>query len=323
MAGNSFGKNFVVTTWGESHGSAIGAVIDGCPAGISLQEKDFNFMMSKRRPQHRNEPDNVKILSGVFEGKTTGAPISLLIENKDVNPEGYEEIKDVYRPGHADLTYDLKYGIRDYKGGGRSSGRESAARVAAGVIALKILTKLKIRIESSIKIPKDIPENDSIGGSAKIIIKGAPAGLGEPVFDKLDANLAKAMMSIGAVKAVEIGLGKKVSKMTGSQVNDEYVIKDGKITKKTNNAGGILGGISDGDDIEIKIHFKPTPSIIIPQRSVNKNKEEVKISTIGRFDTCIANRGVVVAEAMAAITIVDALFENMHSKMENVVKFYE
>ncbi len=323
MAGNSFGNNFIVTTWGESHGEYIGAVVDGCPSGLELCEEDFAPLMQRRSPKHRNEPDKVKILSGVFEGKTTGMPISLIIKNEDCKSEDYEELKDIYRPGHADLAYEEKYGLRDYRGGGRSSGRESATRVAAGVIAIKILDKLNIKIESKVGMPQGIPENDSVGGTVKLTIKGAPKGLGEPIFEKLDANLSKALMSIGAVKAVEIGSGVESSKMMASELNDEYVIKDSKIKKKTNNAGGILGGISDGDDIEIKIHFKPTPSISRYQNTVNKNKEEIEFSAKGRFDTCIAPRGAVVAEAMVAITLVDALFENMHSKMESLVKFYE
>ncbi len=323
MAGNSFGKNFIVTSWGESHGEYIGAVVDGCPAGLDLKEEDFSLMMQRRSPKHRSEPDTVKILSGVFEGKTTGMPISLVIKNEDVNSEPYEELKDVYRPGSADLTYEEKYGIRDYKGAGRSSGRETAMRVAAGVIALKILDKIGVKIESKVAVLQGIPENDSIGGSVKIKVIGTPKGLGEPVFEKLDANLAKALMSIGGVKAVEIGAGVESSKMMGSESNDEYIIKDSQIKKKTNNAGGILGGISDGDDIDIKVHFKPTPSISRYQNTVNKNKEEIEFSAKGRFDSCIAPRGAVVAEAMVALTLVDALFENMHSKIEGLVKFYE
>lgn len=323
MAGNSFGKNFIVTTWGESHGEYIGAVVDGCPAGLELCEEDFLPIMQRRSPKHRNEPDTVKILSGVFEGKTTGMPISLIIKNEDIKSEDYEELKDIYRPGHADLTYDEKYGIRDYRGGGRSSGRESATRVAAGAIALKILSQLGIIVESKTALLQGIPEDDSIGGTVKITIKGTPKGLGEPVFEKLDANLAKAFMSIGAVKAVEIGAGVESSKMMGSEFNDEYRVKDFQIKKRTNNAGGIIGGISDGDDIFIKIHFKPTPSISRYQNTVNKDLEEVEFSSNGRFDKAIAPRGAVVAEAMSALVLVDALFENMHSKMESLVKFYE
>ena len=323
MAGNSFGKNFIVTTWGQSHGEYIGAVVDGCPAGLDLCEEDFVPMMERRSPKHRNEPDKVKILSGVFEGKTTGMPISLIIKNEDCNSEDYDYLKDIYRPGHADLVYDEKYGIRDYRGGGRSSGRETAMRVAAGVIAIKILDKLNIKIESKVSVLQGIPDNDSIGGTVKLKVTGTPKGLGEPVFEKLDANLAKALMSIGAVKAIEIGSGIESANMMGSESNDEYVIKDSKIQKKTNNAGGILGGISDGDDIDIKIYFKPTPSISRYQNTVNKDKEEIEFSAQGRFDTCIAPRGAVVAEAMVALTLVDALFENMHSKMESLVKFYE
>lgn len=323
MAGNSFGKNFIVTTWGESHGEYIGVVVDGCPSGLELCEGDFLPLMERRRPKHRNEPDTVKILSGVFDGKTTGMPISLIIKNEDAKSEAYEELKDIYRPGHADYTFEEKYGIRDYRGGGRSSGRETATRVAAGAIAIKILSHLGITIESKTSVLQGIPENDSIGGTVKLFIKGAPKGLGEPVFEKLDANLAKALMSIGAVKAVEIGAGVESSKMMGSEFNDEYRVKDSKIQKRTNNAGGILGGISDGDDIEIKIHFKPTPSISRYQNTVNKDLQEIEFSSKGRFDNAIAPRGAVVAEAMAALVLVDALFENMHSKMESLVKFYE
>ncbi len=352
MAGNTFGKNFTVTTWGESHGAAIGAVVDGVPAGLSLSEEDIQPMLDKRHEadgqNNRQEKDQVRILSGVFEGKTLGTPISLLIENTDVKSGDYEALKDVYRPGHADYTYDAKYGIRDWRGGGRSSGRETAARIAAGAIAVKICKELGISISSESFIDFDNQaEGNSIGGSVEIHVSGMPAGIGEPVFEKLDANLAKAIMSIGAVKAVEIGCGCKAGTMTGSECNDEFILSNadalpeedelckeeilknaGKtgshyITKKTNNAGGILGGISDGDEILIKATFKPTPSISFEQKTVNAFGKEQTLKINGRHDSCIVKKGAVAAEAMTALAIVDLLFENMHSKMSAVSDFYK
>jgi len=354
MAGNTFGKNFKVTTWGESHGKAIGAIVDGCPANLLLSEEDIQPFLDKRHnnddlasPNKRRESDKVEILSGVFEGKTLGTPISLIIQNTDSNPEEYENLKDIYRPGHADYTYDAKYGIRDHRGGGRSSGRETAARIAAGAIAIKILNQIGITIETESGILILPMECDSVGGIAEIHVKNMPAGIGEGVFEKLDAQLGQALMSIGGVKAVEIGAGCMVSSMTGSANNDEFFISDEAdlsgeadkrheeilsnarktgshfVLKQSNNCGGILGGLSDGDEIIVKAHFKPTPSIGKPQNTINKYAEEVTLEIDGRHDECIAEKGAIACEAMVAITIVDLLFENMHSRMESVEEFYK
>lgn len=354
MAGNTFGKNFKVTTWGESHGTAIGAIIDGCPAGLSLSEEDIQPFLDKRHRKDassitpkRRESDIVEILSGVFEGKTLGTPISLIIKNTDVDSAAYASLKDVYRPGHADFTFDAKYGHRDYRGGGRSSGRETASRIAAGAIAIKILSQLGITLETksgAVILPTD---RESVGGVAQVSVKNMPAGIGEGVFEKLDALLSQAIMSIGGVKAVEIGAGVKVSSMTGSANNDSFFISDEAdlsgeaakrneeilsnarkagshfVLKQTNNSGGILGGLSDGDEIVIKAHFKPTPSISKPQRTINKYAEEVTLEIDGRHDACIADKGAVACEAMVAITIVDLLFENMHARMDSVEDFYK
>ena len=342
MAGNTFGKNFRVTTWGESHGPAIGVVIDGCPAGIPLCEEDIQPMMDRRHPapppvfnpygveleeaepvNRRKEPDKIQILSGVFEGRTTGTPISIMIVNTDVRSKDYDDLKDVYRPGHADFTFDMKYGFRDYRGGGRSSGRETAARVAAGAIAVKILNELGIKIESDITYLGFAGAGDSAGGTVECVVTGMPAGVGEPVFDKLDAKLGQALMSIGAVKAFEVGAGVMASQLTGSVNNDNFIMVDGKITKNTNNAGGILGGMSDGDDIVVKAYFKPTPSISIPQQTVNNKGEEITITISGRHDDNVVEKAQVVVEAMVAVTLVDSLFENMHSRMDKIKEFYK
>ena len=366
MSGSVFGTLFKISTWGESHGKALGVVIDGCPSGIYLSENDFIKDMSRRKPGNksvstkRNESDKVEILSGVFEGKTTGAPLSLLVYNEDHISRDYENIKDVFRPGHADYTYYEKYGIRDYRGGGRSSGRETLTRVAAGVVAKKILEYLDINvfaytnsisdifvsndnfdIKECSKNPLFMPDaenskkameyitniskdGDSVGGTIKCIIKNLPKGLGQPVFDKLDADLAKAIFSIGAVKGFEIGLGFNSSTKKGSQNNDIfYTDETGEICKKTNNSGGILGGISDGDDIVLNIAIKPTPSISIPQETVTTKKESTIIKVSGRHDPVIVPRAVVVVEAMVSITLVDHIFMNMVSKIENISSFYK
>jgi len=360
MSDNTFGKIFKVTTWGESHGEAIGVVVDGCPAGIELSEKDIQHELDRRKPgvseitTERKEADEVKILSGVFEGKTLGTPISMLVWNKDVDSSPYEPIKNIARPGQADFSYQTKYGIRDYRGGGRASARETVARVAAGAIAKKILAtqsiqilghvvevggirasevgfeeikenvernavrcadlEAAVRMEELIKEAKE--EGDSVGGIVEVIATDVPAGLGEPVFDKLDAELAKALMSIGAVKGVEIGAGFKATRMKGSEMNDEFIIKEGKIKTRTNNAGGILGGISTGEPILCRIAVKPTPSISKPQRSVDMDEmEEVEIRIKGRHDPCICPRIVPVAEAMVALVLVDYLMWNESIKI--------
>ncbi|MBI3599043.1 MAG: chorismate synthase [Nitrospinae bacterium] len=351
MSGNSFGRLFRITTWGESHGPALGVVIDGCPAMLDLREEDIQVELDRRMPGNseasspRKEADRVEILSGVFEGKTTGAPISLLIRNMDADSSKYEKIKDVFRPGHADYTYLAKYGIRDYRGGGRSSGRETAGRVAAGAVAKKILRIKGIKITGYTKQIGDIlavdmdfeeiekndvrcpdknaaqrmldkirevkKSGDSVGGVVEIMASGVPAGLGEPVFDKLDADIAKALMSIGAVKGVEIGAGFESASLLGSQNNDEIYIKNGKAVFRTNNAGGILGGISNGDDIVARIAVKPTASIAKMQRSVDIHGKETDIKVEGRHDPCICPRIVPVAEAMMAITIADHLLRSI------------
>ncbi len=312
MPGNSFGKFFRITTWGESHGKALGIVIDGCPPKIKLNEKDIVQELEKRKPgtktgTKRRESDKPKILSGVFEGKTTGTPLSIIVWNKNVRSKDYDKLKNVYRPGHADFTYQEKYGIRDYKGGGRSSGRETVTRVIAGAVAKKILTKNKTEIVSKILSIKEAPKNDSAGGIVEITVKNVPAGLGEPVFDKLDADLCKAIVSIGAVKGVEIGAGFKAVQMTGLQNNDEFIVKNGKITTKTNNAGGILGGISNGENIVIRFAVKPPASIKKEQKTVTMQGKQKTISINGRHDSNITPRILPVAESMTAIVLVDHL----------------
>lgn len=347
MSGNSFGLNFVVTTFGESHGPCIGCVVDGCPPGMPLAETDIQGDLDRRRPgtsrhtTQRNEPDQVKILSGVFEGKTTGTPIALLIENKDQRSKDYGDIKDKFRPGHADYTYQMKYGIRDYRGGGRSSARETAMRVAAGAIARKYLRdRLGLEINGfvsqlgSIELePKDfaavgqnpffcadperVPElekfmddlreaGDSIGAKISVLATGVPVGLGEPVFDKLEADLAKGLMSINAVKGVEFGAGFAAIAQHGSEHRDEMTA-DGF---SKNDAGGTLGGISSGQDILASIALKPTSSVSVPGKTVNKAGEETEIVTKGRHDPCVGLRATPIAEAMVALVLMDHYLRN-------------
>ncbi|MDE7479302.1 MAG: chorismate synthase, partial [Lachnospiraceae bacterium] len=329
MAGSTFGTIFKITTWGESHGSGIGVVVDGCPAGLELNENDIQVFLDRRKPgssrfaTQRKEADSVEILSGIFEGKTTGTPISMLVRNTSQRSSDYSDIASYYRPGHADYTFDQKYGFRDYRGGGRSSGRETIGRVAAGAIASKLLAELGITviaytqsignieipntelkaldIEEARSNPTGMPDNetsiraeaylkecmenlDSAGGIVACRVLGMPAGIGEPVFEKLDANLAKAIMSIGAVKAFEIGDGIKVSAANGSSNNDNFRMNGFEVTKATNHAGGILGGISDGDEIILRAHFKPTPSIFQKQDTVNRDGEDITIQIKGRHD---------------------------------------
>lgn len=312
MAGNTFGKFYRVSTFGESHGAAVGALIDGCPSKLSLSESDIQVFLDRRRPSDnklstpRKEKDKVQILSGVFEGKTIGTPICALVYNEDASSSEYETLKNIYRPGHADFTYDKKYGIRDYRSGGRSSGRETIGRVIGGAIASKYLKEKNIIIEAKGTYDSSrlegSPINDSIGGTIECIVKGCPVGLGEPVFDKLDAELAKALMSIGAVKGVEIGVGFGVANMLGSENNDE-ILKDGITT--TNNAGGIVGGISNGNDIILKVAVKPTPTISKEQNTIDVNGNPIKVFLKGRNDICIVDRAIVVVESMVAITILD------------------
>ncbi|MBO5999791.1 MAG: chorismate synthase [Lachnospiraceae bacterium] len=365
MAGSAFGSILKVTTFGESHGAATGAVLDGCPAGVPLCAGDIQQYLDRRRPgaspvaTARKEPDTVEILSGVFEGRTSGTPIALLIRNSDQHSSDYDSLKDVYRPGHADYTFDRKYGIRDHRGGGRSSGRETAARVAAGAVAAKVLSELGITVTAYTKsigpveadtscidpdvirsLPTAMPDKaadekallylqglrekgDSAGGVIEVIISGLPAGIGEPVFDKLDARLSAAFMSIGAVKAVEIGDGFSVSGALGSENNDSfYEDNDGNIKKRSNHAGGILGGISDGADIRARLYVKPTPSISAKQHTVRTDGTETSLSISGRHDPVIVPRAVVVAEMMAALAILDLMLVNMSSRLEYLKDIY-
>ncbi|MCR5704992.1 MAG: chorismate synthase [Eubacterium sp.] len=365
MAGSTYGNIFKITTWGESHGKALGVVIDGCPAGISLSIEDIQSFLNRRKPgqskytTQRNEADQVDILSGIFEGKTTGTPISLVVYNKDQHSADYSEISQCYRPGHADYTFDKKYGFRDYRGGGRSSGRETIGRVAAGAIASKILKELGISVLSYSKeiagiaidnekfnaneilnnpmympdadaakqaesvAQQKMAEMDSVGGIIECKVFGMPVGIGEPVFEKLDANLSKAVMSIGSVKGVEIGDGFAVAKSSGSTDNDGFEINNGEIIKTSNHAGGILGGMSDGSEIILRAAIKPTPSIAQTQKTVNKSGENIDINIKGRHDPMIVPRAVVVVESMVAITLVDALFTNMSSQMDKIIDFYK
>lgn len=364
MAGSTYGKILQATTWGESHGAALGVVVDGCPAGLALCADDIQEYLDRRKPgqtriaTQRKEADAVEILSGIFEGKTTGTPISMMVRNTSQRSADYSEIANYYRPGHADYTFDAKYGFRDYRGGGRSSGRETVGRVAAGAVAAKLLHEFGISLTAytvsigPVKIDRNkfdlqalrttstcmpdpdaaakaeaylsgcMENYDSSGGVIECIIEGVPAGLGDPVFEKLDACLSKAVMSIGAVKAVEIGDGTAVSVRQGSQNNDPFTMKDGRITKTTNHAGGILGGISDGSPILLRAHVKPTPSIFSPQQTVNRQGENIEISIKGRHDPVIVPRAVVVVEAMAALTVADALLLNAGAKVEHLKKIY-
>ncbi len=343
MGGNSFGHLFRIMTWGESHGKALGVVIDGCPPGMALSEADIQRELDRRKPGQgtgsspRRERDKVEILSGIFDGKTTGTPISLLIRNEDVDSTLYEEWKEVFRPGHADFTYQAKYGIRDYRGGGRASARETVGRVAAGAIAKKILSQEKISLQAytielggiraegfdlneaernylrcpdpqaALAMEKRMDEvklkGDTIGGIVEILIQGCPSGLGEPVFDKLEADLAKGLMSIGAVRGVEIGAGFSVARMLGSECNDPL----GTDGFEKNDSGGILGGLSNGDDILIRVAVKPIPSISMRQKTVDHSMRPVSLLIRGRHDISAIPRINTVCEAMAAIVLVDHL----------------
>jgi len=354
---NSFGERFRFTTFGESHGKAIGCVVDGVPAGLDIDEEFIQSELDRRKPggkyaTKRNEADKVEILSGTFEGKSTGTPIAMVIYNTNQKSKDYSNIKDLFRPGHADFTYYHKYGIRDYRGGGRSSARETAARVASGAIAKLMLKELGIVVESGVfavdgieahtidfdyakkseiyclcpqiddickqRVEDARNSHDSVGGSVLVRVKNSPIGLGEPIYYKLDAILADAMMSINGTKAVEIGEGFNSANLRGSQNNDE-IIKDGFLT---NNSGGILGGISNGDDILLKVYFKPTPSIFKPLRTIDVNGDEVELKLEGRHDPCIAIRGSIVAEAMAANVIADMLLLNMGRTIKSVKQVY-
>jgi chorismate synthase len=321
LAGNTFGKLFRVTTFGESHGPAMGCVVDGCPAGLELSVSDIESELRRRRPGtkygSRDEEDIPEILSGVFEGKTLGSPIAIIVRNNNQNSRDYDELKDIYRPGHADFTWDKKYGFRDYRGGGRSSGRETLCRVAAGAIAKKILALhgiiITARAEKSTANIDDLKnEGDSIGGIISCTITGARTGFGEPVFDKLDARLAAAILSIGACKGIEFGSGFASASMKGSENNDAPGV-DGEFA--ANNSGGILGGISCGQDIVFRAAFKPTPSIAKPQKAYDKNGNIKEIAIKGRHDICIVPRAIVVVEAMAALVLADFLLLSGSSRL--------
>ena len=386
MGGSIFGKIFRISSFGESHGKALGVVVDGCPAGLSLSEADIQPYLERRRPgknlkmTQRKEGDQVEILSGVFQGLTTGTPIALMVRNEDQRSKDYGDIAEAFRPGHADYGFFSKYGFRDYRGGGRSSGRETLARVAAGAIAKKILQELQVEVDAKVielagislstperreeadaRILKLREEGDSAGGVVECRVNGLFPGVGEPVFDKLDARIAEGIMSIGAVKAVEIGDGVAASRALGSENNDsfftveafpesrrgdisteevdesdesddserggtegDYFLENNliRLKKKSNHSGGILGGMSDGSEILIRASFKPAPSISKVQNTVKESGEPISIKIKGRHDPTVVERATVVVEAMTAIVVLDCLLENMSARLENVKKIY-
>ena len=356
--GNTFGNLFKLTSFGESHCSMIGGIIEGCPAGLEINKGLIQKDLDRRKPGQskvtspRKEDDKVQLLSGIFEGKSTGTPIGFLIPNINSKSQDYSNIKDVFRPSHADYTYEEKYGLRDYRGGGRSSARETACRVVAGSIAKQLLNNYGIKIsayvssignifadEKNVDLNKDYdsnivrcPDNDAsekminlitelkskgntVGGQIKCIINGVKPGLGEPVFDKLHADLGKAMLSINAVKGFEYGSGFSGSKMTGSVHNDEFIVENGNVSTKTNNSGGIQGGISNGEEIYFKVAFKPVATIMSKQNSIDKEKNNVELSVKGRHDPCVVPRAVPIVESMAAIVLADHLLRNRTSKL--------
>ena len=355
---NRFGERFTITTFGESHGKAIGCLLDGVPAGLEIDEVFIQSELDRRKPGQnefataRKEEDKVEILSGVFEGLSTGTPIMMVIYNTDQKSGDYSNVKDIFRPGHADFTYFHKYGLRDYRGGGRSSARETAARVAGGAVAKLMLRALGIEFASGISaihgieakaldfnysahspiyaLDKTVEEaqkaaileaknaHDSVGGVATVKISGLPIGLGQGLYYKLDAVLAEAMMGINAVKAVEIGEGVHSTELLASQNNDPITPKG----FKTNHAGGILGGMSNGDDVVLRVHFKPTPSIFIDQESITTSNESTNVSLKGRHDPCVAVRGSVVCESMAALVCADMVLLNMGSTMNGIKNYY-
>lgn len=355
MGGNSFGQCFKITTCGESHGGAVGVIVDGCPAGLALTHEDIQKELDRRKPGQshitttRQESDTIHILSGIFEGKTTGTPILMLAYNQDMRPEDYEHLKEIYRPSHADYTYEMKYGRRDYRGSGRASARETLARVAAGAIAKKYLKEnfdieilsyveqigaIKTSISHHEVKTQDIDNNivrcpdptaaqamitliesiqaqgDSVGGVIKGVIRGLPAGLGEPVFDKLHADLGKAMLSINAVKGFDIGAGFESANMLGSQHNDPFILTDGKVRTASNHAGGVLGGISNGEEIYFRVAFKPVATISQSQSTLNRDLEKVTLSAQGRHDPCVLPRAVPIVDAMSALVIMDHLLRS-------------
>ena len=311
MNSNTFGTAFCLTTFGESHGAAIGGVIDGCPAGILLDKAFIEKELSRRKPGQnatmsaRKEPDEVEYLSGLFEGKTTGAPIAFLIRNKDAKSSDYENIKDVFRPSHADFTYQMKYGIRDYAGGGRGSARTLLPCVVAGAIAKQILSSQGIEISSEVVEMGEVREKDTVGAIIQGTIKNAPVGLGEPAFMKFHAILAYAMMTINAAKGFEIGEGFNAAKMRGSECNDEFVFDGERIRTKTNHSGGVQGGITNGEDIVFRVAFKPIPSVMLPQQTVDIQGNAVTLEIQGRHDTCVVPRVIPIVEAMAAMVTLD------------------
>ena len=358
--GDSFGQLFRITTWGESHGGGVGVVIDGCPSGLPLSEDDLQYELDRRRPgqskitTQRKESDTAKILSGVFEGRTTGTAISVMVSNEDAKSHAYDHLKDLYRPSHADFTYDQKFGFRDWMGGGRSSARETVGRVAAGVIAKKLLynwsqiqtlawveqiheikasvdkkTVDKKQIEASIVrcpdpetstdmiefIHKVRKSGDSVGGIIRAVVRNVPAGLGEPVFDKLTADLAKALMSLPATRGVEFGLGFDSVKLKGSEHNDAFVMREGTIRTNTNRSGGIQGGISNGEDIDLRVSFKPTATINFEQDTVTRDGRAVKLKAKGRHDPCVLPRAVPMVEAMINLVLVDHYLRNQKSRI--------
>ena len=358
--GDSFGQLFRITTWGESHGGGVGVVIDGCPSGLPLSEDDLQYELDRRRPgqskitTQRKESDTAKILSGVFEGRTTGTAISVMVSNEDAKSHAYDHLKDLYRPSHADFTYDQKFGFRDWMGGGRSSARETVGRVAAGAIAKKLLfnwrqiqtlawveqiheikasvdkkTVDKKQIEASIVrcpdpetstemiefIHKVRKSGDSVGGIIRAVVRNVPAGLGEPVFDKLTADLAKALMSLPATRGVEFGLGFDSVKLKGSEHNDAFVMREGTIRTNTNRSGGIQGGISNGEDIDLRVSFKPTATINFEQDTVTRDGRAVKLKAKGRHDPCVLPRAVPMVEAMINLVLVDHYLRNQKSRI--------
>jgi chorismate synthase len=356
--GNTFGKLFKLTSFGESHGSMIGGIIEGCPAGLEIDKDIIQKDLDRRKPgqskvtSSRKEDDKVQLLSGIFEGKSTGTPIGFLIPNINSKSKDYSNIKDVFRPSHADYTYEEKYGLRDYRGGGRSSARETACRVVAGSIAKQLLNNYGVKIsayvssignifadEKKVDLNKDYDSNivrcpdpsasnkminlitdlkskgNTVGGQIKCVISGVEAGLGEPVFDKLHADLGKAMLSINAVKGFEYGSGFNGSKMTGAEHNDEFIVENGNVSTKTNNSGGIQGGISNGEEIYFKVAFKPVATIMSKQNSIDKEKNNVELSVKGRHDPCVVPRAVPIVESMAAIVLADHLLRNRTSKL--------
>ena len=349
--GSSFGQLFHITTFGESHGGGVGVVIDGCPPRISLSEPDIQRELDRRRPgqsaivSQRNEADRCEILSGVFEGQTLGTPIAILVRNEDARPGAYQEIATAFRPSHADFTYEAKYGIRNWQGGGRASARETIGRVAAGAVARQVLGVLRPGLEfvtyvtqvhdlaagvaggtvtreqveaSPVRCPDEVAtekmiraieqaraDGDSLGGIIECVIRGVPPGLGEPVFDKLEADLAKAMLSLPATKGFEIGSGFAASTMKGSEHNDPFEIRDGEVRTTSNHSGGVQGGISNGESIIFRVAFKPTATIARRQRTVTATKEETSLAARGRHDPCVLPRAVPMVEAMAALVLCD------------------